>query len=408
MGRNETPKEKAAAAYSPSRATREGRVNAARVKTEREESRVPTASELNLETLKGDAPPYEVPSSISIDDLEETIFFNTYDENAKYGSDIYKCDLKRKIWKNITKDIHYLPPPIGSPERKRQLPSRFGGAMAFYKSKLGQRILLLFGGQINGTNKDDLGEVSNELIAVDVDKLRWWVVDVAGGVVAARCESQLVVVDNQFFIFGGKTYIDGQFHRMESYCIATLKNNQWTWDVRDAPYPAHVPPLGSCDATTILDGESPKILLTVGCFRAIANYKDNMTVDLLPRSFVLFDIGLRTFTPQVQDAGTFPGRVGWYDMYNLPRSLKADAASTSAVICTFHAEALQQVPEMWIYSLSSQAGCRPLGLRKHIAAKKRTFELFAVVGEDMYLFGWKKNKWDILVKIPRSVIEVRS
>lgn len=138
--------------------------------------------------------------------------------------------------------------------------------MAFYKSPLGQRILFLFGGQINGTDEDDLGEVSNELIAIDVDNLKWWIVDVAGGEVATRLEARLVVVDDQLFIFSGKTYINERFQPTESYNMATFRNRQWTWDVRDVPYPAHVPALGfCCGAATIRDGDTPKILLTVGC-----------------------------------------------------------------------------------------------------------------------------------------------
>lgn len=126
-------------------------------------------------------------------------------------------------------------------------------------------------------------------------------------------------------------------------------------------------------------------------------------IELLPRSFVVFDIGQRTFKPQVGDSGTFPGKLSWYDMDNLPGSLKADASSTSAVICTFHAEPPQQ-PELYVYSVRPQAGCRALGLCKRIAATKRTFELFAVVGSSMYLFGGKKDKWDIFTKIPNRLV----
>lgn len=127
---------------------------------------------------------------------------------------------------------------------------------------------------------------------------------------------------------------------------------------------------------------------------------------MIPRSFVVFDIGLRTFTTQVggpNGGGTFPGKlIGWYDIHNLPSSLKEDAAASAAVICTFHAD-LPQPPELYVYSPSAGT-CRALALRKRVKATKKTFELFAVVGSGMYLLGWKKDKWDIFAKIPERLV----
>ncbi|KAJ7130343.1 hypothetical protein C8R44DRAFT_872154 [Mycena epipterygia] len=399
MAPGQTPKVKAATTNTPSRATRDRRAKDAQVKTERGQSAVPDLPKLVVKKLKGDAPPSEVPSSHAIDDEEHVLFFNTYNEDAEYGSEIYACNLKRMTWKNITKSIKHLPFPLGSPECAEQLPSRFGGAMAFYRSRASaQRILFIFGGQIDGLSQDNFGQISNELIAVDIDNSKWWVVDVAGGPVTARVQSQLVVVDDQLFIFGGKTCVDGQFQSTESYCIASLQNHQWTWEVRDTPYPSHVPALGfCCDSSIVQDGERQKILLIAGCTDSEEEVK------LLPPSFILFDIGLRTFTPQVGDSGTFPGTVSWYHPYNLPGSLKSDSSSTSVVICTFQNDMPQQ-PELYVYSVGPQAGCNALGMRKRIAAAKRNFELFAVVGSGMYLLGWTEDKWDLVAEIPRGWI----
>ncbi|KAJ7764620.1 hypothetical protein DFH07DRAFT_956077 [Mycena maculata] len=261
--------------------------------------------------------------------------------------------------------------------------------MAFYKSKLGQRILLLFGGQINGADMDDLGEVSNELIAVDVDNLKWWVVDVAGGPVTARLESRLVIVGDQFFIFGGKTYVDGQFQPTESYSVATLRNHQWTWDAHDVPYPAHVPVLGSaCDAVVIREGDTTKILLSVGWHNIDPNTSASMP-ELLPRNMVLFDIGLRTFTPQIGDGEGFPGTVTRYNIYELPGALQPDA---SAVICTFFHGPHAKPPELYVYSLPPQAGCRALGLRKHIAATKTNIRAVCCGGVENLSAGMEERQ----------------
>ncbi|KAJ7639773.1 hypothetical protein DFH06DRAFT_641775 [Mycena polygramma] len=385
-------------------AARQDKAKSAKIRAAKEDAALPAASgpgALAIQKLKGDLPPCEVPSSYVMDHENHTVFFNTYDEVLKYGSQIYACNLKTNTWKNVTQGIRYLPRlPFGAPERARQLPSRYGGSMAFHKDKItGQRLLLLFGGQVNGTDENDPGEVSNELIAVDVDRSVWWVVDLVGGPVAARVESHLIVVDDRFFVFGGKTYEEGQYRSTESYSVAEYANNRWTWQVRDVPYPQDVPPLGfSCDAVAIQDGDSPKILLTAGC----TDYTDNPgPVQLVAHSFVLFDIESTTFTTQMADNGNvgFPRKVSYYGIYGVPGS---NPSSKSAIVCTFHTSTH---PELYIYSgVPPQGGCKKLGLRQRIAATKATFGFFAVVDKKMYLFGWTKDKWDILAEIPQQLI----
>ncbi|KAJ6464178.1 hypothetical protein C8R47DRAFT_1156650 [Mycena vitilis] len=380
-------------ARSSSHAARQDKAKSAKMKSEKEAAALPAGP--GAQKLKGDRPPSELPFSYAIDHENCIVFFNTYDEVEKYGSQIYACDLKTKTWKNLTEKINFRPRlPFGAPERARQLPSLYGGAMAFYREKVtNQRLLLLFGGQVNGTDENDPGEVSNDLIAVDVDRSVWWVVDIVGGPVAARVQSRIIVVDNRFFIFGGKTYEEEQYSSTESYSIAGYDHKHWTWEVRDVPYPPHVPALGfCCDAMAVQDGDSPKILLTVGC----TDYThDPGPVQLVARSFVLFDTESRSFTTQMADNGNFPGKLSYYNIYGVPGN---NPPSKSAIICKFHTNTH---PELYIYSLPPQGGCKKLGLRQRIAATKKTFEFFAVVGQKMYLFG---DKWDILAEIPQHWI----
>ncbi|KAJ6464003.1 hypothetical protein C8R45DRAFT_506053 [Mycena sanguinolenta] len=184
-----------AAKSIPSHAARQEKAKMAKIKNEKEEE-VVVSNVLSIQKLRGDAPPCEIPSSFAIAHEEQVLFFNTYDERDK-SSDIFSCDLKTKTWKNITKKIRHLPHPIGTPERAQQLPPRYGGTMAYYKVKTsGQRLLLLFGGQVNGLEADARGEVSNEMIAIDIDHLKWWVIDIAGGPVAARAEAHLIIVND--------------------------------------------------------------------------------------------------------------------------------------------------------------------------------------------------------------------
>jgi hypothetical protein len=139
--------------------------------------------------------------------------------------------------------------------------------MAFFKVPAsGQRLLLLFGGQINGTDTNDLGAVSNEMLAIDVERKRWWVLDITGGQVTARVDSLLVVIGKQLFIFGGKNYVGGHFNWVNSYSIASFADDgQITWDACDIPLPPNIQAIGvCCGAVVIQDGDTSKILLTVG------------------------------------------------------------------------------------------------------------------------------------------------
>ncbi|KAK7042509.1 hypothetical protein R3P38DRAFT_3448567 [Favolaschia claudopus] len=436
------------AAESPSsHASRQSRAKTAKTKTEKEETALSSNANLTVRKLLGDAPPCEVPCSFAIDHEQQTVFFNTYDENTK-ASEIYACNPQTRTWKNITKTIRHLPHPLGSPERAEQLPPRYGGSMAFYKIKsTGQRVLLLFGGQVNGLKTDDdgpdgPGEVSNEMLAIDVDNLKWWVIDIAGGRVSPRVQARMLVVDDSLFVFGGQTYDgDVRLAANESYCIASYNNYAWTWDVRDEPYPAHTPALGyCCDAVALSiqdeddSSESPdsdtdtnnKILLTIGC-------TDNgeESLNLTPTSFVLFDIVSRTFTllgqqtiaanTNTSETGTFPGGVTWYGIFALPPQSSGNvktktkiknenelgeknhsSTSNAAIICTFHANATKQ-PELYIYTPGQ---CRTLGVRKRIAATKKTFEMFFVVGDKMYMLGWTADRWDLVAEVPRQWVSL--
>ncbi|KAJ7720814.1 hypothetical protein B0H16DRAFT_1738649 [Mycena metata] len=452
MGRSRTPLVQTAAAASPSRITRQTRAKAAKmdpkVKVEDQEEGLgdsgegsssrntrqtrakgnaakvkreagwaegsPSPSAWKVRKLKGDAPPCEVPASFAVDHEAEVLFFNTYDEAAEHGSEIYACDMKTQTWTNIT------------------LPSRYGGSMAFYKSKTsGQRILFIFGGQVNGLDEDNPGEISSELITIDIDALKWWVVDVAGGAVAPRISSALVVVDDEIFIFGGRTYAGGELERTRSFSICSLKAGRWTWDVRDEPHMA----LGQCwDAVVVQEGNAPKILLPVSL--DLYDRDDvKMAIELRPHNFLLFDIGSRTFEADFDDDNDGIS-CQWYSIFPVPASL-TDPSLTSAVICTFQAK--PQSPELYLYYLHPDrvdgemckrvleadeldalesfltpdaplpnvrslfehfdSECKSFGIRKRIRALKKNFEFFTVVGSKAYFLGWTNTKWDIFTEI---------
>ncbi|KAJ7178095.1 hypothetical protein C8R46DRAFT_669963 [Mycena filopes] len=296
--------------------------------------------------------------------------------------------METRTWRTLTDNIAHLPRPFGSPHRAEQLPSRFGGSMALWRSKeFDQRLLFIFGGQINGhdDNRVPPGEMSNDLVAIDVDRLRWWVVDVAGGAVAARKEAELVVVDDQIFLFGGTTLVDGGEKKIDSYSVCSLQAGQWRWEVRDEPYPAHVPATDNWRHVVVLQNQ--KVLM--------AKWR-------LEDSFILFDITSRTFERRA--AVDFPQRPDyeWPNIRALPPNL---TVGNSACAMAYTID--DKSPEVYIYSVQPP-GWRSLQLGRQIAElqqeKKVKFELLITLGSKAYLFGWTEGsqEWDVFVEIPRQ------
>ncbi|KAJ6625091.1 hypothetical protein B0H10DRAFT_2003671, partial [Mycena sp. CBHHK59/15] len=401
MGRRLTPKMNAILTTCPSRSSRLTRASASQVKAERVESVVPTASSrssssatLRADVLEGDAPLYQPPTGYASDHENDRVYFNTYDDTEKLKkSEIYCCDFRTKRWKNITKSIHHLPPPLGSPRRKEQLPSRYGAGMAFYKSTIHrQHMLLLYGGQTDGLATAP-GAVSNELIAVDVDNTKWWVVHVAGGKAVPRVQSRLVVSGDTFCIFGGKTFVGGAFQPINSFCVATFRDMEWRWDVLDEPYPSHIPPLGWCCPATVVD-RGRKILLNVGC----TDREDE--VDVSADTIVLFNITERVFEAQPRPGGNFPGTVSYYHLASFDEDGRLP--TSSVVFCAFYVrpgEPRYEL-ELYVYSYAPEKGgsmstdegwCKSLEKRRPLAAVEQNLEVFVVVRSRMYLIGYGEN-----------------
>ena len=122
----------------------------------------------------------------------------------------------------------------------------------------GKNIFFIFGGRDIANER-----ISSDLIAIDVDKLEWWVVHIDGGPIAPRRAADMTVIGNKLYIFGGDNEDDDNL--LESFSIAEYcdKTDRWTWVVRDEPYPDHVPYLGyQSSIATVYGGK--KILLMPG------------------------------------------------------------------------------------------------------------------------------------------------
>jgi hypothetical protein len=104
----------------------------------------------------------------------------------------------------------------------------------------GTHFIFIFGGY-----SVEEGKAVSSLIAVDVDHLEWWYVEVEGGRVAGRIHPVVVAIDQRIFIFSGY----GRFSKPDprsfrSYSIAAYQPalRRWTWEARDVSYPGSIPP----------------------------------------------------------------------------------------------------------------------------------------------------------------------
>ena len=68
----------------------------------------------------------------------------------------------------------------------------------------------------------DKGSYSNELYALDLEKLEWEKVETNGKVPAPRANTSLVLVGNDLYIFGG-TNLDEKFKDLWRFNIGTKK-----------------------------------------------------------------------------------------------------------------------------------------------------------------------------------------
>lgn len=148
--------------------------------------------------------------------------------------------------------------PFGDQPITKPLPCLHQPAIALFHIGL-KRFMLLFGGR----NKRTL---SSELIAVNLDELTWFTIQIEGAPATPRRSSSMAAIGNRLFIFGGVGLNGGSENKvLNTYCVAEYTNHdmKWRWIVRDKPYPDHVPSLGwDLNATSVYGGK--KILLTAG------------------------------------------------------------------------------------------------------------------------------------------------
>ncbi|KAJ6588116.1 hypothetical protein B0H19DRAFT_1226040 [Mycena capillaripes] len=257
-------------------------------------------------------------------------------------------------------DIHPLP---ALTEASTALISIGGGAF-----------FLLFGGY-----DGDSENLTNDLIAVDLDLLTWWFVDVQGTPLRPRMGASMVVT---------------------KYSPET----RWTWRASDAPIPRGIPVLGyDIQATPVYGGL--KILLTQGRVHNIER------MSLSPKSTIFFHTENRTFQDARHTIGNFPGNIAWY---SLVAGLRSPAAALPSAIIgavvDHSAEDEDLVPELWQYSLPPVERIRCLGLREKLWQLDLDLREFVAVDNRLLLLGSEggrghDNKWDVAIEIASEYFE---
>ncbi|KAJ7111475.1 hypothetical protein C8R44DRAFT_711873 [Mycena epipterygia] len=301
------------------------------------------------------------------------------DENHTPTCDFYCLDLKTVVWKNLTV-TYFADPFLKDPPNfaVRQLPALSEPAITL-ASVNDSPFLFIFGGH-NGDNP------TSDLIAIDVDLHIWWFVDVQGTSILPRMCASMVTINNQIFIFRGRTDFDDTSPAIRTYLIANYHpETRWTWKVSDGPMPPDLPPLGfSIQAAPIYGGQ--KILLAQG------RLKNDDPIELSRETTISFHTHNHTFQDARGTMGAFPRGVAWYQMYSVvpgarPRNPEAESPRHSVVIFAWVKHKGALVPEGWQYLLPPAERIRCLNLRDKVEDLELDLQAFATVGNRLVLLG---------------------
>ncbi|KAJ7140061.1 hypothetical protein C8R43DRAFT_1018808 [Mycena crocata] len=277
---------------------------------------------------------------------------------------------------------------------------------------------MLFGGS------DDARNVKSDMIAVDLDLLTWWVVNVQGNPIhpiRPRLSASMVAINDRLFIFGGRDEFEDDYDPprppplIPTYSIAHYTaQTGWRWQFSDLPAPLN---LGySIQATPVYNGQ--KILLMQG---RVQNPK---RINLSAQSTIFFHTQNHTFQDASTTVGKFPDKLAWYDLGSLvagppPPALPPAAGINdpdpfvplpnfppSAVIVGWikrlHDDSEENVlvPEVWQYLLPPVERIRCLDLVNDFYYLERDFEYaadfdfhsFILIGNRLLLLGSKEER----------------
>ncbi|KAJ7023448.1 hypothetical protein C8F04DRAFT_1401706 [Mycena alexandri] len=372
--------------------------------------------------LQGDRPFFNDWGSFVVNQQSQKVYIyggvRPDDDTNDPTSDLYCLDLKTMKWWNMTESLKFRPhnhvfDPFFKGEENleiRQLPALSEAAVTL-TSVGGGQYLIIFGGY----NTTTLSAMS-DLIAVDLDLLTWWFVDIQGAPIRPRMSAAIVSVDNRLFIFGGRDQFDDETPPIRTYSIAeyfSQTQTPWTWRVTDVPFPPDLPLLGyGIQATPVYGGQ--KILLTRG------RVESDKPIDLSRESTIFFHTQNQTFQDARATMGNFPSGISWYHLgtvvpgappsapasprrrpgrpsKNTPRepttavgAMPTHSFPPSVVVVAWQKHPEHEddlVPEVWQYFLPPAERIRCLNLGDRLWNLNLDLQAFVVVDSRLLLLG---------------------
>ncbi|KAK7435414.1 hypothetical protein VKT23_019676 [Stygiomarasmius scandens] len=230
-----------------------------------------TAPPVRYQVAQG-AYPARIPvlgPPMAADDEDEKLYVMTYN-TEKGGTFLHCANMRTGTWDLMDNILSSNPFSSG-----RLLPPCPWTDMVFVKAD-NAKLLLIIGARLySGTSPFGIEPDVLQILAVDVHTRTWSVLPTLGIGARQRYGHAAVVVDNTIYIFGGRRKLpEGNELWMcdpedicESFCVLKLDetSGQWSWKVKDAPYPPHVK-LGFLMGALVIDlgGGRKKILLVKG------------------------------------------------------------------------------------------------------------------------------------------------
>ncbi|KAJ7920363.1 hypothetical protein B0H13DRAFT_1484523, partial [Mycena leptocephala] len=331
--------------------------------------------------LTGDKPSLNDWESFVIDHQREKLYsyggVAPYDKSYTPTSDFHCLDLRTMEWKNISPSLRFRKDATESVFK--ELPALNEPASALMLIDSGT-FMFLFGGYDPRSKS-----VTADLIAINLDLLLWWYVDVRGSPVVPRTSASMVATRNRIFIFGGRSKFEDDCPGISTYSIAVYNSQvESMWAVSDRPLPSALPPLGySIRAIPINEGA--EILLTRGYV------EHSEPFSLSPDTIILFDTENHNFTTASKTMGNFPSGIRWHLLGSIvaagpsPENYPPSVVLVAWVPHTFAEDVL--VPEIWEYLLAPLPQIPCLNLRETFL--NHDLHSFIAVGNWMLLLGSK-------------------
>ncbi|PBK90752.1 hypothetical protein ARMGADRAFT_1082475 [Armillaria gallica] len=365
----------------------------------------------------GSPPQFNDWCTIVVDDIGKKIYMyggnRPNDDDYIPTNDFHVLDVDTMQWKKLSPkfwfNAHRPFEPVG---KSKPLPSLFKPACTALHFKE-TNYIFMFGGY-------DIDEevVSSRLIAIDLDDVQWWYVEIEGDDVCGRINASMASLG------------------IASYSIDEYTDHRWKWmsGRRDRDYDAHVPPLGFGGRALSVHG-GRKILLTPG------RLYNKAPVNMQETNSIFFHTTNFTFRAAADTVGTFPGNLRWYWSYSnegsqssvqsllttspLPRKRKRLSSSPREAAVSPHVmiagwvdygkpEGDHIMPELWQYFLPPEEKIQCFNIRSTIWSTDLNLHSFAAVSNGMIFLGFEGDSdgdtvpdnatYNVCVEVDMSVI----